>query len=527
MSRQSFECQPDSGENLALNGAFLSLLGKNAIEAYRQNCLEIGDVDRIKQRIERITDIMQAFGVELLPASVYDAMALYETTAALDFKNEQASRIKARRQMCLDYLSSPGLSSEKTDYVLAILGDLNFMDNEANAYRANLDNYNAVNDDRVKLDRKIKNDYQNGFEATDWDVRAKKIEVNRMKDVLEQVNLESVMIKAAQLLDDMQHYYGRSEAEIFHKVAEAEYFYAPICETIGLDGFASALNDMALQIRYQKMNKTDVLDRARYLHQLAKDYGANSLLAVLGNIDGDVDDKFLLEQMAGRRLNGDDIVNYGDFVLKLPDSSIAMAGVYRIKSIGSLADKIYKNSAYFENTPPDMLAYTVISKDDSDLKQHFLQLSAKIKQSSQFTLQPALGKARAVVVQGGATWTKQMQAFLEENKIEAEVRNSGENSFQAARITFVTTPNDNLSSIGLEVQFLTADDRRAARLGPASHILYKKGRHLSTKSVDELIKLMVDLHERKTHMIAAKDSFTVNPRSLQRIKDLANEFYLI
>ena len=495
---------------------FYSEIGRQALEASPKSIeIEQFSNERITHRIERLIDILQAFGEQILPEVVYDSVVLYELTAALDFKTDDQFANQTRQMVCQEYLTNPKLSNEQFDYVTSILGDLDFMDNEANSYRANPNIYNPNQTmTKQRLYEIVQNSYQNQLDQTDWDVRAKSIDLDRMKSILRQVNLESVMIKAAQILDDLHKQTEHSDVELFHKVAEIESFYAPICEIIGFDGFASALRDQAMQLRYEKMGRTDILDRAKELYKAAVDLGPAEAIKLLSQISDDKTN-FYFEQVAGRRLNGDDFVNTGNFVVNLADGLDLSQGHYRIKSVGSLADKIYQNPKYHEQLPMDSLAYAFVSKNVADLQRALSIVLGKIK-AHNVDLRPSANKKAAVYIQGEKTYVDSIGYFLENDDIDFVKKYSESGSFQAARVTFVLH-NQKSQEVGVEIQFLTLADRENSRRGSASHTLYKLSRGANDKSlVEETIAFMQQIHDRKKHLTKEGDKLTINPSSYRR-----------
>lgn len=497
---------------------FFTVMGQRAIENYYSDNSELLFSDeRIQNRIDRMTDILQAFGGEILPKATFDAMMIYESTSALDFAPAGRPDLAQKRiDFCQDYFTSPEMSDEEHEYVSAILGDLNFMDNEANNYRSNPNIYGY--DDPIIKDL-IQNDYHDGINTEHWDVRADSIDLGRMKEVLRKVNLESVMIKAAQLLDDLHKNHEHSAVEVFHKIAEAESFYAPICEIIGLDGFATSLRDKSLQIRYEKMGRYDVLDRAGELIERARNLGVEKVLSSLAD-DAPDRTNFVVQQMAGQRLNGENFVNTGDFLLRQKGDSSIFSGVYRIKSLGSLADKIYQDPNYQEKLPMDMLAYSFIVGDDTELQLVLADVVEKIEQSGA-ELCPAGTKKEAVFVQAQPERIDEIEQFLSEAGINAELRISDKNAFQSARVTF-KTQNDLGQDVGVEIQFLTLEDRRNARLGSSNHLLYKLGGDFPEEDVEDLTNFMAEIYNRKKYMMPFPKEFKVNKASGLRSKTWLN-----
>lgn len=483
---------------LSYRDQFMSEVGKAALRAESAPTLN----QEIQKRIERMTDILQTFGADLLPTQVYDAMTFYEATSALDLDidNNLEEIIEARQNLIDEYLTNPDISNQESDYVRAILGDLSFMDNEANGYRSNPNMYEKGG----KHLKAIISDTAESVDKNDWNLKSKDINVYRMKEVFNQVNLESIIIKGAQLFDDLSYFEGKSDPEIFHKIIEAESFYAPICEAIGLDAFASALRNQSTHIRYYKMELKEPIERAEAIINKSKKVSIEQILHLFSQ-------KFQVVQMAGKKLNGEDIVNFGDF--EIMNESKQVSGSYRYKTVGSIANKFNKKG-YETSQPVDLIGLTFVIDNQESLVRCFIRVAKELQKSkANFITTP--GKFSPFFVQASEERLNQITPLINQEGIYPQCNMADENKFQVAKMTFDMFNADN-ESVGVELQFLTTADRRSARLGPASHILYKLGNELPANELDELIDLMVDIHDRKQYLSAKNHTFTIKSESLAR-----------
>ena len=504
----------ESGDNVKeasveLNGVmrFSGELGELAL-----HCLESESLQRrnwIKQRVERMGDLMHSFGDANLPQGMHDAIYLYEITSALDLKNPNLSSgvLERRRNLVEEYLTQADLTNAESDYVFSILGDLSYMDDEANNYRSHPNMYENKIDQRFR--KVIQDSYSQEITTSDWLVRGKSANFMRMQEVLTQVNLESVIIKALQLMDDLRKSQDHSEVELLHKINEAEYFYAPICEIIGFDGLATALRDKSLQIRFMKSGQDEALAKAWRIHEKVKGDDVSLVLGMLGENSPRYD--FTVEQVAGKMSGEPDIVNVGDFVVDFPGASGNVFGSYRLKTVGSIADKIVRKPEYANTMPMDLIGMTFMLEDDADLElvmsHTFYQLEGRVE----FRSTP--NKASPFYIQASDQRVRRLGRLMSDFNGNVQAKVVGEEQFQVAKMTFVLKDRPDVS---VEMQFLTQTDRRASRIGQEAHILYKLGNDLLDDELGRLTSFMVDINKRRNYMVNSTGEVTVQAESLQR-----------
>ena len=105
-----------------------------------------------------------------------------------------------------------------------------------------------------------------------------RIDPEYMKDFLKTVNIESVIIKACELVDNLEHPTSRRESALLQDVLEAESFYAPLCEVLGLEALGSKLLGLAKRIRLEKLNKFASIEQARDMLFNIKTVGVRRIL---------------------------------------------------------------------------------------------------------------------------------------------------------------------------------------------------------------------------------------------------------
>lgn len=503
----SAEVKSDRSAELTSLDRFSGELGQLALV-----CLELEPANRrdwIRRRVERMGKLMQSFGEVNFPQGVHDSVYLYEITSALDLNNLNLpqEKLNKRRELAEEYLTQADLSNDEFDLVFSVLHDLSYMDNEANSYRSHPNMYEDGIDSRFK--NVIQDSYNQEIIASDWLVSGKKIDVSRMREVLGQVNIESVVIKAMQLLDDLRKSQEHSPVELLHKVNEAEYFYAPICEIIGYDGLAMALRDKALQIRFVKSGQNEALRKAWEVYGKIGNNAAERALSLLGN-DSD-SCVFIAKQVAGQMDGEPNIVDVGDFIVDFPGTNGGVLGSYRIKTVGSIAEKIVRKPEYKDVLPMDLVGLTFILEDEADIDLVVYHTLLQLKDKVDFLSTP--NKESPLYIQTTEGRASRLGRLMTNFGEDVQTRVVDDGEFQVAKMTFVMRDQPDVS---VEMQFLTKSDRKAARVGQNAHILYKYGKDLSPDEMEQLIGLMSEINERRKHMVNPTGKITVKRESLER-----------
>jgi len=152
-----------------------------------------------------------------------------------------------------------------------------------------------------------------------------------------------------------------------------------------------------------------------------------------------------------------------------------VAGNWRIKTVGSLADKLKGGDGIM-----DVVGMMVISRDRETTTRDFAHFIAD--RLKEFRPVCARGKNRPIYIQG----TKEYVDVVEKNLCELGVGSDeylvkidtdekcekrGYPIYEISKVTFVVVIDD--VEIPVEIQFITKDERCRARTGEVSHIAYK------------------------------------------------------
>lgn len=470
--------------------------------------------DWIRRRYERVREYLQAFDGGALPGVVYDILYLYEVTSALDLQaGGDETKADARCDIVAEFLTHPSTSQADFRATLVVLNELKYMDQEANQYRANPEIYKTDQSQTPRLVEAITNEYIGEIMPAEWLTCGEEINDERMKQVLKNAHALTVIVKSVQLLDDLLKSEEHSDVELFHKVNEAEYFYAPFAEFIGFDGLALALGDKAQQIRLMKSGEPkalDALDRGWKIYEQIKDFDVKHILSMIKPAN-----EYTVEQVAGRLSDGQQLANVGDFVVNLSHDIGSVFGSYRFKGPGKIAEKILRKEAYELERPLDLIGMVFEAEDDQQLAKAYGCVIDNLINKVDFKSTP--NKDSAFFIKASADKVGMLAKEVTKRGLVADCRAVDDEEFQVAKITFVLKGRPGVTT---EIQFMTKKNRKEARIGSYSHSHYKTGSSMSA----EAIEVMAEVNASRDSMKNAEGEMMVRPELYERaLQSLGNK----
>lgn len=314
----------------------------------------------------------------------------------------------------------------------------------------------------------------------------------QMLELLDRVNIESVLLKSAEMLDNLMHP-SANEHAILRDVHDAESFYAPICEIMGKDGLASALRSWANVTRLQRSgNGVYVAMAQSMIDRLSRGQNIPAVLhMLLGElaIGEDYDTDYAIGDTTGHG------IRLGIAEIELQDGKAARA-VWRLKSVGSLAMKLMRlnhetvadvgdqEQAFEPITPSDILGINVISPDAETLANVFARAAINARESEDVNLIASPSRVETLHIKGEPAFANLVAGALLTS--EANISESGEPKFGIHSIDKVDKSKDGekirfavakmtceILGVKTEVQFQTEVDRIASRVGLAAHLIYE------------------------------------------------------
>ncbi|MFC2575154.1 MAG: hypothetical protein ACFNUS_03450, partial [Candidatus Saccharimonas sp.] len=373
---------------------------------------------------------------------------------------------------------------DKAHYMRDILSDFDEIEVAAGRHRKTLADETAAslpdeNNRRKDIASVISDRYEGVVPREAWAVSEARIDPEYMKDFLQTVNVESVIIKACELIDNLEHPVSNRESALLQDVLEAESFYAPLCEVLGLEALGSKLLGLAKRIRLEKLNKFASIKQARDMLFNIKTVGVRRILeSIFG-------DKYDVSLVIGPDYSGECPAVVGEFAAQLPSGSLT-SGNYRVKSVGSLADKSDRDNG---NMPMDPFAMMDISPDLESSAKNFTEIVQILSALPNVELQKAASKQSAIYVQGASDYVQTMTQTLAEAGIDksqihikeqtkADIEKRGYKKMEVSKVTFIARQEHpykpgEIINIPIEFQFLTKDERQRSRTGDIAHIAYK------------------------------------------------------
>lgn len=437
------------------------------------------------EHAHRVYGLVKAFAGDLMP-DTRDAIMMHDIVSRFrnpDGKYSQESRDAAGIAL-LRYFTDPRIPHDKSRYMRDILSDFDEIEVAAGRHRKTLADETAAslpdeNNRRKDIASVISDRYEGVVPREAWAVSEARIDPEYMKDFLQTVNVESVIIKACELIDNLEHPVSNRESALLQDVLEAESFYAPLCEVLGLEALGSKLLGLAKRIRLEKLNKFASIEQARDMLFNIKTVGVRRILE---NIFGD---KYDVSLVVGPDYSGECPAVVGEFAAQLPSGRLT-SGNYRVKSVGSLADKSDRDN---DNMPMDPFAMMDISPDLESSAKNFTEIVQILSALPNVELQKAASKQSAIYVQGASDYVQTMTQTLAEAGIDksqihikeqtkADIEKKGYKKMEVSKVTFIARqehpykPGETIN-IPIEFQFLTKDERQRSRTGDIAHIAYK------------------------------------------------------
>ena len=313
--------------------------------------------------------------------------------------------------------------------------------------------------------------------------------LTHVESLLDDVNLESLMIQAAELLEWFESDKAGNDSKTLSYVYAAESLFAPLAEIIGFDGLASALLNACTIIRFKNAGEEVYLERAAQIleDRAGRDTLDSSVQATFEAALGET----LYDNVLNNKSNHEIIIGEG---FTHDDARV----IWRLKSLGSLAKKLKKND--IGTIPLDIIGATVVLPDLDQTAQRFATMIQAVRNNESLSLTPAPSREQAIHIKGSPEYIEAFQLACGYESLEAmqediDVVEVSKDKYQVAKITFVYISPEG-KRLNTEIQFNTEQDRIEARTGSAAHIAIKYLRE-GQKIDPEILKR---IRARKDHM---------------------------
>ena len=462
-----------------------------AEEVFHESCRKVldsyiscteGEREDFKEHAYRVHKIVKAYTGDDLPPEAA-SLSLIHDVADRMFNKESTKYNDTWARNAADalyeFMDDENVSHEQLKYSACLLADMAEIEQSAAHHRRLMAKIaeEESNEDYQEIYPLVAERHTGKVSPKQWAIAQPLLDLDDMRLEMDKVNIEAFIIKGAEIMDNLQHPSSERESAVLQDVLEAESFYAPILEAMGYEAFAAELRSVAKIRRLIGQDKEDLVESAKETQDRVLQVGMKK---IAGKIFG-VKDSAINYAIRKDEDSGEYSTHMGEFVANTKYENTdtknenTVAGNWRIKTVGSLADKLKGGDGIM-----DIVGMMVISKDRETIARDFAHFIAD--RLKEFRPVCARGKNRPIYIQG----TKEYVDVVEKNlhklgvgsdkylvKIDTDEKceQRGYSIYEVSKVTFAVDIDD--IEIPVEIQFLTKDERHRARIEEISHLIYK------------------------------------------------------
>lgn len=532
VSNKEYICLVDEKEIIPAEEIFHESCRK-VLDSYI-SCTE-GEREDFKEHAYRVHKIVKAYTGDDLPPEAASLSLIHDVADRMfNRKSTKYNDVWARNaaDALYGFMDDEKISHDQLEYSASLLADMAKIEQSAAHHRKLMAEIaeEESNDDYRETYSLVAERHTGKVSPEQWRVAQPLLDLDHMRIEMDKINIEAFIIKGAEIMDNLQNPSSRRESAVLQDVLEAESFYAPILEAMGYEAFAAELRSIAKIRRLIGQGREDLVENAKEVQDRVLRVGMEKIAGgIFGVNDGTISYAIRKDEDSGKYST-----HMGEFAADTEYGN-TVAGNWRIKTIGSLADKLKGGDGIM-----DIVGMMVISRDRETTACDFVHFIAD--RLNEFRPVCARSKNRPVYIQG----TKEYVDVVEQNlrelgvgsdeylvKIDTDEKceKRGYSIYETSKVTFAVDIDD--AEIPIEIQFLTKDERRRARTEEVSHLVYKYLQSLgfsednlekeTTRQRVERMKIVSlakevlgALHKRRYDMINSKitGKLGINPKSL-------------
>ena len=515
-----------------------------AEEVFHESCRKVldgyiscteGEREDFKDHAYRVYKIVKAYTSDDLPPEAASLSLIHDVADRMfNKKSTKYNDTWARNatDALYEFMDDENISHDQLKYSACLLADMVEIEQNAAHHRKLMAKIaeEEANDDYREAYSLIAERYMGKVSPDQWRVAQPLLDLDHMRMGMDKVNIEAFIIKGAEIMDNLQYPSSKRESAVLQDVLEAESFYAPILEAMGYEAFAAELRSVAKVRRLIGQGKEDLVKSAKETQDRILQVGMDKIAdKIFGVNDGTINYAIRKDEDSGEYST-----HMGEFAADTKYGNM-VAGNWRIKTVGSLADKLKGGDGIM-----DIVGMMVISRDRETTACDFAHFIAD--RLKEFRPVCARSKNRPVYIQGTKEYVDAVEQNLRELgvgsdeylvKIDTDEKREqrGYSIYEISKVTFAVDIDD--VEVPVEIQFITKDERRRARTGEVSHIAYKylqsqgfgkdnlekettRQRVERMKIVSLAKEVLGDLHKRRYDMINSKitGKLGINPKSL-------------
>jgi len=515
-----------------------------AEEVFHESCRKVldgyiscteGEREDFKDHAYRVHKIVKAYTGDDLPPEAASLSLIHDVADRMfNKKSTKYNDVWARNaaDALYEFMDDEKISHDQLEYSASLLADMAKIEQSAAHHRRQMARIakEESNEDYQEIYPLVAERSMDEVSPEQWVIAQPLLDFNHMGMEMDKVNIESFIIKGAEIMDNLQHPSSKRESAALQDVLEAESFYAPILEAMGYEAFAAELRSAAKVRRLIGQGKEDLVKSAKETQDRVLQVGMDEIAdKIFGVNDGTINYAIRKDEDSGEYST-----HMGEFAADTEYGNM-VAGNWRIKTVGSLADKLKGGDGIM-----DIVGMMVISNDRKTIARDFAHFIAD--RLKEFRPVCARSKNRPVYIQG----TKEYVDIVERNLRELGVSSDeylvkidtdekcekrGYSIYEVSKVTFAVDIDGVETPV--EIQFVTKDERRSSRVEEKSHLIYKYLQSLGfgkdyleketarqrydRMTINNLAKKgLGDLHKRRYDMIDSKNTgnLGLNPKSL-------------
>ena len=506
---------------------------RKVLECYI-SCTE-GEREDFEDHAHRVYKIVKAYTGDDLPPEAASLSLIHDVADRMfNKKSTKYNDVWARNAAgaLYGFMDDENISHDQLKYSACLLADMAEIEQSAAHHRRLMAKIaeEESNEDYREIYSLVAKRHMDKVSPKQWAIAQPLLDLDYMRLEMDKVNIEAFIIKGAEIMDNLQHPSSKRESAVLQDVLEAESFYAPILEAMGYEAFAAELRSVAKVRRLIGQGREDLVESAKEIQDRVLQVGTKE---ITGKIFG-VNDSAINYAIRKDEDSGEYSTHMGEFAADTKYGNM-VAGNWRIKTVGSLADKLKGGDGIM-----DIVGMMVISRDRETTACDFAHFIAD--RLKEFRPVCARSKNRPVYIQGTKEYVDAVEQNLRELgvgsdeylvKIDTDEKREqrGYSIYEISKVTFAVDIDD--VEVPVEIQFITKDERRRARTGEVSHIAYKylqsqgfgkdnlekettRQRVERMKIVSLAKEVLGDLHKRRYDMINSKitGKLGINPKSL-------------
>ena len=515
-----------------------------AEEVFHESCRKVldgyiscteGEREDFKDHAYRVHKIVKAYTGDDLPPEAASLSLIHDVADRMfNKKSTKYNDVWARNaaDALYEFMDDEKISHDQLEYSASLLADMAKIEQSAAHHRRQMARIakEESNEDYQEIYPLVAERSMDEVSPEQWVIAQPLLDFNHMGMEMDKVNIESFIIKGAEIMDNLQHPSSKRESAALQDVLEAESFYAPILEAMGYEAFAAELRSAAKVRRLIGQGKEDLVKSAKEAQDRVLQVGMDEIAdKIFGVNDGTINYAIRKDEDSGEYST-----HMGEFAADTEYGNM-VAGNWRIKTVGSLADKLKGGDGIM-----DIVGMMVISRDRKTIARDFAHFIAD--RLKEFRPVCARSKNRPVYIQG----TKEYVDIVERNLRELGVSSDeylvkidtdekcekrGYSIYEVSKVTFAVDIDGVETPV--EIQFVTKDERRSSRVEEKSHLIYKylqslgfgkdyleketaRQRYDRMTIINLAKKVLGDLHKRRYDMIDSKNTgnLGLNPKSL-------------